>query len=115
MIDMKKKYRTRDGREVRIYATDGDGAYPVHGAVNDLGGWVSVEWTEAGQFWAREHNPTDLVEVVEPKTVWINLDEDGNPTSFKSKQDALTWRFDDHLHTYKVELTEADIVKVSDE
>jgi hypothetical protein len=23
MIDINKKYRTRDGREVRIYATDG--------------------------------------------------------------------------------------------
>ena len=35
MIDMKKKYRTKDGREVRIYATDGVGHYPVHGAVNN--------------------------------------------------------------------------------
>ena len=32
MIDKNKQYRTRDGREVRIYATDGYGHYPVHDA-----------------------------------------------------------------------------------
>jgi predicted DNA-binding protein with PD1-like motif len=33
-IDINKKYRTRDGHEVRIYATDGMGLYPVHGAIS---------------------------------------------------------------------------------
>ena len=33
MIDINKKYRTRNGREVRIYATDGWSASPVHGAI----------------------------------------------------------------------------------
>ena len=33
MIDMSKKYRTRDGREVRIYAVDGAKDYPVDVAV----------------------------------------------------------------------------------
>jgi hypothetical protein len=32
MISMDKQYRTRDGREVRIYAVDGGGKYPIHGA-----------------------------------------------------------------------------------
>jgi hypothetical protein len=35
MIDINKKYRTRDGREVRIYATDGDGDPLTHGAIKD--------------------------------------------------------------------------------
>ena len=33
MIDKSKTYRTRDGREVRIYATDGVGDQAIHGAV----------------------------------------------------------------------------------
>lgn len=32
MIDKNKQYRTRDGREVRIYATDGDPIVPIHKA-----------------------------------------------------------------------------------
>jgi len=115
MIDMKKKYRTKDGREVRIYATDGVGHYPVHGAVNNEGDWVSVNWSEAGQFRRRAHNPTDLVEVVEPKTVWINLDEDGFVKVFEQKDCAAKNKSYDHLCTYKIELTEDDIVELSDE
>ena len=32
IVDITKQYRTRDGREVRIYATDGNGLYCVHRA-----------------------------------------------------------------------------------
>ena len=31
-IEMGKEYRTRCGYEARIYATDGSGDWPVHGA-----------------------------------------------------------------------------------
>ena len=31
-MSMDKKYRTRDGKEVRIYAVDGCGDYPIHGS-----------------------------------------------------------------------------------
>ena len=38
MISKDKQYKTRDGREVRVYATDGAGEFPIHGAVlNDDG------------------------------------------------------------------------------
>lgn len=36
MIDINKKYRTRDGRDVVIYAINGSGRYPVYGAVDGL-------------------------------------------------------------------------------
>jgi hypothetical protein len=32
-IEVGKKYYTEDGREVRIYATDAGGVFPIHGAV----------------------------------------------------------------------------------
>jgi hypothetical protein len=36
-IDDGGEVMTRDGREVRIYATDGGEVYPIHGSV---GGWI---------------------------------------------------------------------------
>jgi hypothetical protein len=50
MIDINKKYTTRDGREVRIYATDGLGYHNVHGAVLCCDGWVSTSWNKDGMY-----------------------------------------------------------------
>jgi hypothetical protein len=33
-IELGKTYRTRDGREVKIYAVDGGGEFPIHGGVH---------------------------------------------------------------------------------
>jgi hypothetical protein len=47
MIDIDKKYRTRDGREARIYALDGGDlveAKTVHGAVLNGENWVFSIW-----------------------------------------------------------------------
>jgi hypothetical protein len=79
MIDMNKKYRTRDGREVRIYATDG-GNFPhwVHGAVNTDGcGWLSVTWCNMGR--SSIGTELDLIEVRprHKRRVWLNVY--GNP------------------------------------
>lgn len=64
MIELGKKYRTRDGREVRIYAVDGSGMYPVHGASNRPAGWCLERWTNTGELWANgKEDPYDLIEV----------------------------------------------------
>ena len=76
MIDIKKKYRTRDGREVRIYATDGEHGELVHGAVKHKEhGWQSWIWFADGHFLDGEKNPLDLIEVRprHKRTVWINM------------------------------------------
>ncbi len=50
MIDINKKYTTRDGREVKIYSVDNGGDYPVHGALKyDNGAWMSESWTDRGK------------------------------------------------------------------
>ena len=76
MIDISKKYRTRDGREVRIYALDGGGSHPVHGACKhpEAGGWVLSRWNEQG----RISSPDFLGDLIEVKrrikrTLWVNL------------------------------------------
>ena len=79
MIDINKKYRTRDGREVRIYATDGAMPRPVHGAVKSSydSTWHSFQWHEDGRL---VHNilAVDLSDLIEvrprhKRTVWLNI------------------------------------------
>ena len=96
MIDPKKKYKTRNGRDVRIYAVDAGGEYPVHGAVmDDEGVWDFCTWTEKGQVIVFEPDDEDLIEVKErgnyPKTIWVErfghcvvYDPLGNAVSDKS-------------------------------
>lgn len=50
MIDKSKTYTTRDGREVRIYATGQASPYHVHGAVKKgEASWIPQSWTDTGQ------------------------------------------------------------------
>jgi hypothetical protein len=73
MISKDKTYRTRDGREVRIYATDGFGDAPIHGAVKRQDDWDCICWTEDG---ACIFNPSwNLIEVKPriKRTVWMNV------------------------------------------
>lgn len=79
MIDMSKQYRTRGGREVRIYAVDGDAPYIVHGAVKYPCGWNPASWTATGAYDVDNENfdVTDLIEVKPriQREVWVNVFE----------------------------------------
>jgi hypothetical protein len=44
----KEFQHTRDGSPFRIYATDGQAPFVLHGAVFVGGGWTLMEWTERG-------------------------------------------------------------------
>ncbi|MCA2654526.1 hypothetical protein [Microcystis sp. M061S2] len=65
---MKWKNKTRGGYEVRIYATDGSGDYPIHGAVHLNGlGWQLQKWTHNGQHSYDVRTSLDLIpDVPEP-------------------------------------------------
>jgi hypothetical protein len=82
MIELGKQYKTRDGCEVRIYAVDGGGRFPVHGAVKlDDGTWRQEEWTLTGSYNGESsHGHTiahhlDLIEVKPriQREVWVNV------------------------------------------
>jgi hypothetical protein len=70
-IEMGKKYKTRDGRDVRIYAVDGFGVHCVHGAYFDTAdygevGWIDDSWTINGEVVeGQEGFDLELVEVKE--------------------------------------------------
>jgi hypothetical protein len=74
MIEIGKTYQTRDGREARVYATDGGGEYPVQGAYRDHGKiWLTATWTLVGELNDGGPHPLDLIEV-KPKITreyWI--------------------------------------------
>lgn len=76
MIDKSKQYRTRDGREVRIYATDGGLERTVHGAWKDPDGdWILDSWHKHGYHRYCNDNPLDLIEVKPriQREVWVNV------------------------------------------
>ena len=74
MIDKSKQYRTRDGREVRIYATDGGGDHSVHAAIKNPDGWKGVQFQADGT-WCEVETPLDLIEVKPriKREVWVNV------------------------------------------
>lgn len=78
MIDPNKTYRTRDGREVRIYAVDGFGVSAIHGAVLNNNAWQPECWCKDGRkgFHADQG---DLIEVRPKRTldVWLLVEKDG--------------------------------------
>lgn len=63
MIDFTKPVTTRDGREVRIAATDGPGAYPVVGWIKlHEVGWSEVaSWTLSGKSLVGCESANDLI------------------------------------------------------
>jgi len=102
MIDLNKKYRTKDGCEVRIYAIDGTETTSVHGAIKGENGWFITTWRADG---ISSFPDYDLVEVKPriKKTVWINVYEDG--TSIHSTKDfADMHNYSGRLACMKIEL-----------
>jgi hypothetical protein len=92
MISKDKQYRTRDGREVRIYATDGTEPHPIHGAVLDEeeGGWEPYSWTDDGYFYDdKEAVPHDIIEAKQriKRTVWLNVFRNGEVVSTSEPPD----------------------------
>ena len=77
MINKDKQYRTRDGREVRIYAVDGSKEYPIHGAILTEGVWYSNLWTIDGNEHTDFSSERDLIEVKPriQREYWVNVYE----------------------------------------
>ena len=63
---MKKKYTTRDGRAVRIYAVYHNQRVAVHGAILSHDEWQIYNWYGDGMcFSSGEKSDGDLIEVNE--------------------------------------------------
>lgn len=69
-ISMDKTYRTRDGRDVKIYTTEHEGDWPVVGAI----GVDICTWRADGTH--PTNRDADLIEVKPEKVVWVVVDDD---------------------------------------
>lgn len=100
-ISMDKKYRTRVGHEVRIYAVDGYRDYPIHGAIME-DGWCVHNWTENGKGALSRY---DLIEVKPriQRTVWMNVYEDAFFSYFDKESADSTLR-PNRLACIKIEI-----------
>jgi hypothetical protein len=80
MIDENKQYKTRDGREVRIYATDCGGIHPVHGAILRSDGWVIHCWRSDGSDAIDSISNADLIEVKPRMKIerWVMVNRNGD-------------------------------------
>lgn len=75
MFEAGKTYRTRDGREARVYATDG-AIFCIHGAIKTESGWVSDAWGPYGKYPAwqfSEDNAKDLMPPTRKMSRWVAL------------------------------------------
>lgn len=84
MIDPKKTYRTRDGREVRIYAVE---PHEVHGAWKDKNGVWGISYWESDGTWAYRNGDMNLIEFLPTRTldVWVVMERDGSWMCYKEK------------------------------
>ena len=111
MISMDKKYRTRDGREVRIYATDGIGQQCVQGAfLSKEGGWFMWLWSKNGlaaiySIGELHMQDMDLIEVKPriQRTMWVNVFPNAT-TVYLHKKDADIYSGSSRLACVKVEI-----------
>jgi hypothetical protein len=70
LISLDKKYKTRDGRDVRVLCVDAnDDNYPVVALIgNDV-----HRFTSKGSFDMGYRRGFDLIEVPEEKTMWLEI------------------------------------------
>lgn len=107
MIDPKKQYRTRDGREVRIYAVySGSEGNIIHGAVRNGSGWGLFAWHNTGCYF--EDGKASIHDLIEVKPrikreVWVNVYPDSISGSFhRSREDADKYRFEGCMACVKI-------------
>jgi hypothetical protein len=92
MIELGKEYKTRDGREVVILATNGRGKYPIIGQIlNKNGEWELHTWTADGFAYSNcSLSLGDLIEVNPVLVVdgWLNTYKDIMPVFHLTRRSA---------------------------
>lgn len=72
MIEISKEYTTHGNHEVRIYANDAGGNYPIHGAIKINNEWAMTAWTKEGYCsMCNEKSMFDLVEKPKEHTIKV--------------------------------------------
>ena len=110
VISIDKKYRTRDGREVRIYSTDTEHGFDgVHGATKENHGWELTAWGRNGMkdLSGIQKSRSDLIEVKPriKRTHWYNVYSNPKDCNIAStKEDADFYASRGRIACVKVEI-----------
>jgi len=99
-IEIGKTYYSRDGKKIRIYATDGAEPDTIHGATLMNDGWYYDAWLKTGEYAKDEEFEEDIIyeewEPEDKELVWCW--NDGYPFSrclrFYDKKNKLTFNSD---------------------
>ncbi len=121
-IDWSKPVQTRDGRKVRVLATDAaslNNKYPVVVLVTSEGGYENVmQLTIDGRYWydVKEPSPLDLVNVPEKRRVWVAVGQFGKvagsetavvvTNGYESKEKAIKFLGSNTRAVFEIEYTE---------
>ena len=108
MIDINKKYKTRDGCDVRILCTDKvSKKFPVVALVR-LAEYEEVRtYTKEGSHLSNYESESDLIEVKEKQVGWINIYNDGG-VLHKTKEEADIKGAGSRIACIKIEFEEGE-------
>ena len=105
MIDIRKTYKTRDGRPVELLTTNARGAWPVIGYIGDSEGLR--RWSHDGTNY--NFSRTDalaLVEVKPERVMWLNTYPNDYVYMYRSREEADANSAADRIARLKVEFAE---------
>ena len=109
---------TRDGKKVRIYATDHAGGWPISGAIFVDTGWVAYHWTNDGIFSPDYADEYDIIDKPKPVVRWAYAYNGFVSSSHETKADVQDRpRLSIALYRFEWpdgDMTKAPIVTVED-
>jgi len=98
MIDINKKYKTRDGRDVTLYTVTHAGLSPIVGRIDESG--VVVTWRPNGRHFSDSiESSLDLIEAKPriQRTYWVNIYPNTISKGFYTREDADICAYDNRI------------------
>ena len=87
-IDINKKYRYRNGKPARIVCVDAEGDRPVV-SLNGKNSYAHKHYENGRYYETGEECQFDLIEISEPREIWVNELANGCSVAFIDKNSAI--------------------------
>lgn len=106
MIDLNKKYKTKCGKDVKLFEIHNELAIGI--ILFESSAPYPTMWQLNGQWYANSSIDFDLVEIFEPQSIWVNVYEDCSglmiSLEYGTKKEALinTHQFVGYIKTIEI-------------
>jgi hypothetical protein len=98
-INKDRTYTTRDGKAVRIYATDGSLPYIIHGAIMQDDGWEDSTWIANGDWQPSGSNAhNSLIEALKPNGIPVDLPDPPEVDGYRWEARGWGWQGVDTMY-----------------